>query len=522
MATANPPALGPVQRARWAWRQLTSMRVALILLFLLAVAAVPGSIFPQRRVDPLAVADFLQANPTSGPWLDRLSMFDVYGSPWFGAVYVLLFVSLVGCVLPRSRQHLRAVRARPPAAPRRLDRLPEHRRVHSSRDVQGALDVAEAGLRAKRYRVDRTDSSLAAERGHLRETGNLVFHLSMLLILVGAALGGLVGYRGTAVVVEGETFANTATQYDDLAPGRLAGARALAPFSFALDEFQATFEQVGAQRGMARDFVATVTYREQPEDDPQTTTIKVNEPLQLGGAKLHLLGHGYAPRFTVRDGAGDVVFQGPVPFLPQDVNFFSTGVVKVPDSSPEQLGFEGFFLPTAVVDSERGPLSVFPGAQNPAVVLTAWRGDLGVDSGIPQSVYRLDTDGMEQVTSGGQPLARLLGAGETLELPDGLGRITYDGYSRWVNIQVSSNPGLPILLTGAVLAMVSVSLSLFVRRRRIWVRVAAGPSAGTVVDVAGLDRAHGGDLADEVDLLARRLGHPVQPLPTTEGSPVQR
>jgi len=521
--TPPPPAMGPLQLARWAWRQLTSMRVALILLFLLAVAAVPGSVFPQRRVDPLAVADFVEANPGTAPWLDRLSMFDVYGSPWFGAVYVLLFISLVGCVVPRSRHHLQAIRARPPAAPRRLERLPEHRRVTSDRDAQGVLDVAEAALRAKRYRVDRTADTLAAERGHLRETGNLVFHFSLLLILVGAALGGLVGYRGTAVVVEGETFANTVTQYDDLSPGRLYDPADLPPFSVALDDFEAVFEEErGSQRGIARDFTAVVTYRESPDDDERTTTIKVNEPLQLGGAKLHLLGHGYAPIFTVEDGDGDIVFQGPVPFLPQDKNFTSAGVVKVPDAVPEQLGFQGFFLPTAIIDTELGPTSAFPGALNPAVVLLAWRGDLGIDAGIPQSVYQLDLDNMDKVTDDGQPVSQILGAGDILELPDGLGRITYDGYVTWINLQVSDNPGLPVLLTGSVLAMVSVSLSLFVRRRRLWFRVAADAGAGTVVDVAGLDRAHGGDLADELDALVRRLGEVGSATSTMEGSPVPR
>lgn len=515
----------PWELARWAWRQLTSMRIALILLFLLALAAVPGSIFPQRRVDPIAVSDYVRANPTTAPWLDRLSMFDVYGSPWFGAVYVLLFVSLVGCVLPRSKQHWRAVRARPPAAPRRLDRLPQHRRVHTGRDGQAALDVAAAALRSRRYRVDRTADTLAAERGYLRETGNLVFHLSLLLILLGAALGGLIGYRGTAIVVEGEGFTNAVTQYDDLAPGRIFDPAGLPPFTLALDDFDATFRSEGKQRGAAEDFTATVTYRESPTDAPRTTTIKVNEPLQLGGADLHLLGHGYAPRFTVEDGAGRVVFDGPVPFLPQDANFTSTGVVKVPDASPEQLGFTGFFLPTAVIDDERGPTSAFPDALNPGVVLLAWRGDLGLDSGIPQSVYRLEQDAMERVEDGGQPVTQLLGVGETLELPDGLGRVTFDGYARWVNLQVSANPGLPVLLAGAVLAMVSVSVSLFVRRRRIWVRVATPPAAGTVVYIAGLDRAHGGDLADELDAMAQRIdasNEPVQVGSEVEGSAVPR
>jgi cytochrome c biogenesis protein len=207
----------------------------------------------------------------------------------------------------------------------------------------------------------------------------------------------------------------------------------------------------------------------------------------------------------VTDGEGTVVFSGPVPFLPQDANFLSTGVIKAPDALPAQLGFSGFFLPTATIDAG-GPRSLFPDALNPAVVLNAWTGDLGLDSGRPQSVYQLDTRAMEQVRENGEIVSELLVAGQTLELPDGLGSITYDGYKRWVNLQVSSNPGLPILLAGGALALVGVTLSLFVRRRRIWVRAATGEAGDTVVELAGLDRAHGGDLDAELDELAAIAG----------------
>src|ERR1035437_2911433 len=111
---------------RWAWRQLISTRTALFLLLLLAIAAVPGSIWPQRNIDAGRVADYLARHRSAGPWLDRLGLFDVYSSPWFAAIYLLLFISLVACVVPRSKIHWRAVRAQPPAAPIRLERLPGH------------------------------------------------------------------------------------------------------------------------------------------------------------------------------------------------------------------------------------------------------------------------------------------------------------------------------------------------------------------------------------------------------------
>ena len=123
MPEVTQPKLGPLGWARWAWRNLTSMRTALFLLLLLSVGAVPGSIFPQRSIDPGRVADYLAANPTSGRWLDRLGFFDVYSSVWFSAIYLLLVISLIGCIVPRTRLHWHALRSLPPRAPVRLERL---------------------------------------------------------------------------------------------------------------------------------------------------------------------------------------------------------------------------------------------------------------------------------------------------------------------------------------------------------------------------------------------------------------
>ena len=113
------PRLGAVGWARWTWRSLTSMRTALFLLLLLAVAAVPGSTFPQRSIDAARTAQWITDHPTAGPVLDRLGFFEVYASPWFAAIYLLLFVSLIGCVLPRLRIHWHQLRSVPPRAPRR-------------------------------------------------------------------------------------------------------------------------------------------------------------------------------------------------------------------------------------------------------------------------------------------------------------------------------------------------------------------------------------------------------------------
>ena len=494
------PPMGTVGLLRWMWRQLTSMRTALILLFLLAIASIPGSVLPQRGTNPLKVDAYLQANPTTGPVLDRLGFFEVYSSPWFSAVYLLLFVSLIGCVLPRIAQHLRALRTPPPPAPRAMDRMAVHRAWVETASAEDVRDRARRLLPGWRLRegVDGESVWIAAEKGYLRETGNLVFHLALVVILLAVAFGGLFGWKGNVIVRAGTGFSNTLTQYDAWGAGRFVDANDLAPFSFTLDSFTVDFERGDAQRGAPREFTADVTYRSEPGAKPEKTTIEVNHPLDVSGAKVFLVGHGYAPHIIVRDSTGAVVFDDTVVFLPQDGNFTSTGVIKVPDASPS-LGFNGLFLPTAAQDATGRGISLFPAPDNPEVLLAAFRGNLGLDSGVPQSVYTLDTTDMVKV--GLESLA----PGQTWTLPNNSGSIEFAGLDRWASFQVAHDPGKEVALAAAVLAILGLMMSLFVQRRRIWVKATPGP-AGTLVQVAGLAKNQSVDLTDEVAVLAARLG----------------
>jgi cytochrome c biogenesis protein len=105
------------------------MRTALFLLLLLAVAAVPGSLVPQTSADPNGVAQYKIDHPELYPILKNLQVFDTYTSVWFSAIYLLLFISLVGCVIPRTKHHLDALRAKPPRTPARLNRMGGFRAV---------------------------------------------------------------------------------------------------------------------------------------------------------------------------------------------------------------------------------------------------------------------------------------------------------------------------------------------------------------------------------------------------------
>ncbi|GAA2723600.1 MULTISPECIES: cytochrome c biogenesis protein ResB [Streptomyces] len=521
LAWAGREALGWV---RWCWRQLTSMRVALILLFLLSLATVPGSLVPQTGVDELKVEQWRGKHETLAPIYDKLGLFHVYSSVWFSAIYILLFVSLIGCIVPRTWQFVGQLRSRPPGAPRRLTRMPAHATWHTSAEPEQVLAAAERLLRRRRFRVERAADSVGAEKGYLREAGNLLFHVSLIVMLVAFASGQLFKSEGGKLVVEGDGFSNTLTQYDDFKSGSLFSADDLDPFGFRLDSFSGSYERTGPQKGTPRDYAAHITYWDGPDGTPRKTTVKVNEPLETAGSKVYLIGHGYAPMVTVRDGKGDVAFRGPMPSLPLDSNVTETSVLKVPDyrdkdGKESDLGFKGNFVPT--LDLRAGTmLSQFPALDNPRLVLTAYRGNLGLDSGVPQSVYQLDDSRMKQFTDpDGSKFAQILKVGDTMTLPDGAGTLHFDGIRQWATFQVSQKPGNGLALAGAVGALVGLAGSLFVQRRRVWVRALAGEDGRTVVELAGLARSESARLPEELAALAAGLQPDAPPVAPEPGTP---
>ena len=458
------PEIGFVALLRFGWRQLTSMRTALILLMLLGIAAIPGSLIPQRITNPIAVRDFYINDPNMALWYDRFYLFDVYGSPWFSAIYILLFISLAGCVLPRSVEHYKAMRAVPPATPKNLSRLEFHQEFTSS---PGALDRATEWLTKSHFRIRREENSISAEKGYLRETGNLLFHLSLILILVGVSFGALFGMRGEAIINVGERFINVATTYDSLALGKLTNEKSLAPFEIKLERFEAQYDP---RTNQPRDYAAWVTVTE--HGVTQKKVLKVNQPLTFGSTRVYLQANGYSPVVTVRDSQGNVALQGPVPFLPQDGNLRSTGAIKVPDAIP-QVGFIGNFLPTNQRTQTQGSISIFPELLDPKLLVSVWKGDLGLDSGVPQSVYRLDTKNLERVGLGS------VKPGEKYSYPEG--SITLETVVPWVNLQVVRDPGKNYALLGGIVAVLGLLSSLYGRRRRIWIR-----ETNTGVEIAGL------------------------------------
>ncbi len=494
----------PVRLLRTPWRRLTSMRTALILLFLLALGAVPGSLLPQRPLDPTKTSNYITSHGAWGTFLDRIGMFDVFGSVWFAAIYLLLFISLVGCLIPRIRVHARAVARKPLPAPRNLSKLPESGRF----DVEVAPDTYAASARetlGRRWRVAerREDGgvvTLSAEKGYSRETGNLVFHVALLVALVLIAIGRLYTYEGLRIVDQGTGYCNNVGNYDTWKPGRFAaeGKVTPAPFCLNVDKFTATY----SSSGEPREFAAKVAYQTyQPDGTKAATkrsTISVNHPLRLKGDRVYLTGHGYAPTITVRMPNGTTQTRI-ADFLPTNATtLYSEGVYKIPgNGSTTDIGISGFFAPSPVEQANGSIGSSSAKVDHPVLGVFVYEGNLNA-TGLPESVYSLDHSKMKQIG------AENLVIGQTKTLSNGV-QITFNGWTPWVNLQVSHDPAQGYLLGAALAMVIGLAASLGVRRRRVWLRVGPDDTGATLVRVGGLARSDSGNFTGEFATLLERL-----------------
>jgi cytochrome c biogenesis protein len=450
----------------------------------------------------------------------------VFSSFWFTAIYALLFISLVGCLTPRLLEHVRSLRAMPVPAPRNLARLPKYQDVEVTGDADTVAAEVTQRLRGWRRVTRRSDDvagaapaatssiEISAEKGYFREFGNIVFHFSLLGLLVAVAVGKLFGYEGNVIVIAngGPGFCSASpAAFDSFRAGNTVDGTSLHPICLRVNDFDAKY----LPTGQALSFAANVEYQAGEDLDTgdwRPYRLEVNHPLRLGGDRIYLQGHGYAPTFTVTFPDGKTR-TSTVQWRPDDpLTLLSSGVIRVdppggtyPDAGERrknQIAVQGLFAPTEQLDGKLLSSS-FPALNDPAVAVDVYRGDTGLDTGRPQSLFTLDSRLIEQGRLKKQARVNLL-AGESTRLDDGT-TIRFDGAVPFINVQVSHDPAQVWVLVSSLTMMAGLLVSLVVRRRRIWVRI--GPAApGTVsVELGGLARTDNSGWGDEFEKIAGRL-----------------
>ena len=487
------------------WRTLRSMRTALILLMLLALASAVGALwFPQIPNSPDEVAAFIRRWPFLGELLLRAGFFDVFGSWWFALITALLFVSLVSCLMPRSRAHWRSLRSRPMQA-REIDAFARYAERRVPMPPAEAIASARRVMRRKRFRVaaDPGTTAIAAEKGLVREAGSLVFHWAFVALLVAVVIGKGTGYAGQARIVEGETFTDAGFNYaGDLRVGRFFDGDHSGAEVTLLD-----YRDAFRDSGVPMDFQSEVRFRSADGARTRTEVIRVNHPAVFDGVRYFQFGFGWAPVVEIRRG-GAPVREDPIPFVqnqtaPEDVSQLAmpwNGFVKLPAADDDEPSYaieltlwpDGRALAAFVRTGEPVPMvSEF----DPVMQYTVWRGTL-----TDLSLSGLDTAGMRRVADG------LIGAGQTVDLergclvglPAGEDRLGtgcdertppiltmgFPELRRFTVLLVSRDATVPYVLLAAILILVGLLPALYVSRRKVWVR--ADPDGdGSVLKVGG-------------------------------------
>jgi cytochrome c biogenesis protein len=473
----TPPRPGLGDTLRQAWREYRSMRTALVLLVVLAAASILGSLFPQEGLSPQRVDQYFLDHPALAPVLERLGLFDVFGSAWYMAIYLALLGALVACLVPRGRALYRVLRSRPP----RGGDLARYR-TRATFDTPASPDQAMAAARRTlgrgRYRLADHDGELAGEKGYLRETASMVFHVALLVLLVGLAYGKAYGYRGQAAIVEGETWANARVGYDSFSPGRFFGPERLAPFQLRLDDFTNSFYA----NNTPREFASHLTALDLDGRPLQAQRVAPNRPMTVDGVRVFQSDYGYVPVVRVQDAKGrELLAPQEVLTLRDPASEVSNGAVKVTRATP-QVGLQVVLFTGLRTAPDCPPGVDFcndPRLSRPVLVVLAYQGDLQADRA--QSVFTLDHSRLRPL--GDRPL--LLTPGRSAKLANGM-VVSFTDLKQYSVFTLARDPGVPVVAVGAVLLLCGLVPSLYVTRRRVWVRaVPAGPGT-TRVELAGL------------------------------------
>ena len=527
---SSPQRLSLSQSVALVWRTLRSMRTALILLLLIALASIAGSLLPQRPNSPERVLQYRAEHRFWGTFLDRAGLFDVFGSWWFVLITTLLFVSLIACLVPRTRALWRALRT-PPMQAREIDAFPQFAEIRVAAGPDLAIDSARRALRRRRFRVARDSSrpALAAEKGVAREVGSLAFHWAFILLLAGVIYGKGTGFSGLIAVVEGQTWVDAEANYD----GTIQAGRFFDGFTgvgLRLRDFGSDF----LRSGQPMDFVSSVDLQAPDGSLLRQQDIRVNEPAKIEGLWIYQSGFGWAPVIEVTD-RGEVVWSGPVVMdrdpAPEGVVELAMpwrGVVKLPGTGAQ--GTDRAIELELWPDSRAFAALLDPGAEpqamlvafEPIIRFSVWEGPLS-----DLSSSGLDTASMREVSAGivGAERTADLGGGASLAEGDaesGSGStISFQELREYSVFQVARDPGLPLVLAAAILILVGLLPALYSSRRKVWIR--ADPDGdGAVLRMGGLAMQRKPQFEDEfarlVEALATAAGGSPPPSPANDGA----
>jgi cytochrome c biogenesis protein len=451
------------------WHLLSSMRVAMLIMLAIAALGVAGSLLMQVPSDIVGNAQqealwVDSVRPRYGGWTDVLStlgLFNVFNSILFRVLAAALTISLIACSIHRVPGMVRTVRnPRIDVGPAFFEHAPQHEAIVVRRDAAATREIVEGVLRARRYRTLVTDDGtvhLYADRFRWAPFAGLVAHLSIVVIMAGAIVGGMYGYRNPEfMVTEGQTL-------DVVAQPGLA---------IELLDFTDKYDPA---TGRPIDYASTiVVYQDGVEVDSHV--VRVNDPYRRDGLTFYQAFYGPSVLVTVRDAEGQVLLQSAgVPLAYATATDARYGIIAIPNT-PYTAEIQG----------------------------TTGGSDPNVKPG--QVSFGIFTRGASSFTD-----AKVIDQGTPATI-GGL-TVTFERETQFTGLNVARDPGVPLIWIGSALLFLGFLVRFMIPHKRVWARVVARPAGGAVVGLATLtqkDVSAGTDFEQLVSDIRAALSAPAQ------------
>ena len=429
------------------WEFLSSVKLTIVLLILLAIVSIAGTVIPQGQ----GAAEFAKnLSPAMFRFLSTLQLFDMYNAPWFRLLIAFLALNLVVCSIDRFPSTWKRFSSKP---------APDRRKPFENNTKEDCLEISvdgntaskrvekilKSGYKNVRQKTSGTDHFFYGDKGSLSYFGVYVVHLSVLLILVGGLMGSFFGFEAYVNILEGEKTDRVIIQ-KTMKPLPLG-------FEVRCDKFSVEFYKTGAPK----EFKSKLTFLVNGKD-VRKNDLLVNHPVEFGGVTFYQASYG-----SVADKEAHLRIDG------KSNKPFSSEITVKGNISYPLPGDQGSFK---VVDMRNdimhlGPavlISIKPNTGEP-VEFWVFKNYDAVQKKLPPPMLASPKFNPEAFS----PYRFSL---------ESLQTVYYTG------LQANRDPGVPVVWAGCFLMVSGLFVTFFMSHKRMWVRV-LDQGKGAKIEVAG-------------------------------------
>ena len=472
------------------WKFLSSVKLAVILLIILAIVSVIGTVIEQNQSAEKYLMEYTRATVDL---FEMLGLFDLYHTWWFVLLLFLLTANLTVCTLDRFPRTWSIIKA-----PLKTIDDAGLKAVPFKKEItfKGGIDKAEARasqvLQSRRYRYLLSSGpgavQLYTQKGAYSRLGVYLTHTSVILIFLGALLGAFFGFKAFLNLPEGEAsnvvYLRNEPMWDRIMDAigvsksrairdPRGGASAM-PLGFFVrcDDFEVDYYQgASGPTGMASEYSSFLRVFDLQGREIRRKRIEVNDPLKHRGITFYQSSYG-----TLPGARGKVVLS-----IRQ----------KQARSMPEQVVIDpGSETYVPSIDRTIKVLGVAPfGMRNPTtgqVMYYQARNNEFINPTVELEVYK------------GQNSKELLYRTQIMKVDQGIPhmpeeyRIGYEDFwgARYTGLQVTKDPGVWIVYTGFILLCIGPLIAFFGSHKKLWVWIQdrKGQAVMTVAGSANRNR----------------------------------